>query len=153
MYIQGINVLSGKLLLEISKVLPSWIIERTSGWNSQQFCICWFFFSLHCFEVIYLLEQFESVMFGCLRESPILGWKQFFSRPNLVLCKTHPRRPARSVLLPLQACPSPDFSTFFRLRPLLAPWCRIVGLPFPSPDLDLEVFLAACQCLDVKIPL
>ena len=124
MYMQGINVLSENLLLEILKVLPSWIIERTSGWNSQQFCICWFF-SLYIASKLYIYWN-NLVVCG---SHPFWVGSKFFSRPNLVFCETHPRRPVRSALLPLQACPSPDFSTFFRLRPLLAPWCRIVRLP------------------------
>ena len=124
MYMQGINVLSENLLLEILKVLPSWIIERTSGWNSQQFCICWVFSSLYIASKLYIYWNNLNLSYLVVCGShPFWVGSKISSRPNLVLCKTHPRRPARSALLPLQACPSPDFSTFFRLRPFMSD-CR-----------------------------
>ena len=146
MYMQGNNVLSENLLLEILKVLPSWIIERTSGWNSQQFCICWFFFSLHCFEVIYLLEQFESVMFGCLWESPILGWKQIFFKAKLSFVWNSPTASCPLCSFAFAGMSKPRLFNILPSEALYGP--LMSGSPYNSPDLDLEVFFG---CLSIKV--
>ena len=137
----GNYCLSGKLLLEIFKVLPSWIIERTSGcvveFTSVLHLLVFVFF-LHCFEVIYLLEQFWSVMFDC-RIQPvgwkqmqsILGWNTFVSENSFyVLGETHQQKKKGNS--PTASCPFCSFAFAGMSRPRLLNILPIKAFLSPS---------------------